>query len=437
MDKLKILFANVPADGHFNPLSGLAVFLKNAGHDVRWYTQNLYEEKIKRFGIHYYPFQKTIQWNQTNIPELFPQYERLKGQFKKMNFALQNAFILRAPEWYEDIKDIQKDFPFDMLIADLGFTAIPLVKEKLGKPVLGIGVIPLPENSRDLPPFGMGLLPSNSLMGKIKQHFLRWVADKVLLAKSYRLYKNVLKENGVYSTRWQMFDILYSKATLVLQSGTPGFEYPRSDMNANIRFVGPLFPYLFKKEAQQTSQWSSFDKLNGSKKIILVTQGTVEKDIDKLIVPALEAFKNNNDVIVVATTGASRTEELRKRFPQSHFIIEDFIPFEDVMPQARLYISNGGYGGVLHSIKYKLPMVVAGINEGKNEINARVQYFKVGINLKTETPKPEKIYNAAMEVINNKMYQNNIEALSREFNLYNPNILCEKYLYEIVNRKIK
>lgn len=45
----------------------------------------------------------------------------------------------------------------------------------------------------------------------------------------------------------------------------------------------------------------------------------------------------------------------------------------------------------MQSIVNKLPMVVAGIHEGKNEICARVGYFKLGINLRTENPKPEKI----------------------------------------------
>ncbi|HUQ96709.1 MAG TPA: hypothetical protein VM010_03520, partial [Chitinophagaceae bacterium] len=47
----KILFANMPADGHFNPLTGLAVYLKALGHDVRWYTSPHYETKIERLGI--------------------------------------------------------------------------------------------------------------------------------------------------------------------------------------------------------------------------------------------------------------------------------------------------------------------------------------------------------------------------------------------------
>jgi len=34
----KILFVTVPADGHFNPLTGLAKYLQDSGCEVRWYT---------------------------------------------------------------------------------------------------------------------------------------------------------------------------------------------------------------------------------------------------------------------------------------------------------------------------------------------------------------------------------------------------------------
>jgi UDP:flavonoid glycosyltransferase YjiC (YdhE family) len=34
----RFLFATLPADGHFKPLTGLAVHLRDLGHDVRWYT---------------------------------------------------------------------------------------------------------------------------------------------------------------------------------------------------------------------------------------------------------------------------------------------------------------------------------------------------------------------------------------------------------------
>ena len=35
---MKFLFASLAADGHFNPLTGIAVHLREKGHEVRWYT---------------------------------------------------------------------------------------------------------------------------------------------------------------------------------------------------------------------------------------------------------------------------------------------------------------------------------------------------------------------------------------------------------------
>lgn len=98
------------------------------------------------------------------------------------------------------------------------------------------------------------------------------------------------------------------------------------------------------------------------------------------------------------------------------------------MPLADVFISKGGYGGVMQSIVNKLPMVVAGIHEGKNEICARVGYFKLGINLRTENPKPEKIKKTVLEVLGNPMYQKNVETLSSEFARYNPYKLCEQFI---------
>ena len=56
MEIRKILFADIPADGHFFPLTGMAMELKNQGHDVRWYTSKMFEEKLKKLGIPFYPF---------------------------------------------------------------------------------------------------------------------------------------------------------------------------------------------------------------------------------------------------------------------------------------------------------------------------------------------------------------------------------------------
>src|SRR5688500_16767840 len=84
----RILFANVPADGHFNPLTGLAVHLKQVGYDVRWYTSALYEEKIKRLNIPYYPFKKALQVTGDNVDEIFPERRSIVSQVEKLKFDM-------------------------------------------------------------------------------------------------------------------------------------------------------------------------------------------------------------------------------------------------------------------------------------------------------------------------------------------------------------
>ena len=214
---------------------------------------------------------------------------------------------------------------------------------------------------------------------------------------------------------------------MYLQIGIPSFEYKRSDLGDNIRFVGALFPYASPRQGQS---WYD-ERLKKHKKIVLVTQGTIEKDIRKILIPTLEAFKGT-DVLVIATTGGTQTTELQEKYPFENFIIEDYIPFDDVMPYANVYVTNGGYGGTLLSIKHKLPIVAAGVHEAKNEVCARIGYFNIGIDLKTEVPSPEAIRDAVNKILVNSSYKDNITKLAEEINRYNANELCAGYIAELL-----
>lgn len=422
--KKKILFANIPADGHFNPLTGIAVHLKNAGHDVRWYTGPSYAPKIEKLGIPYYLFSKAKEVTVHNIDEVFPERQKIKNHVKKVIFDICTYFIERGAEFFEDIKDINQSFDFDILVADNAFTGVTFVNEKLNKQTVTIGILPLNESSKELPPPIMGLTPATSFAGRTFHAFLRWLADNVLLKKPTAMMHKFHSRYGMKKSTKNIFDTQIEKSTLYLQSGTPGFEYKRSNMSRHIHFIGPLLPF----KTDKNYKLSFTDKLRTYDKVILVTQGTFEGDVNKLIVPTLEAFKDSNN-LVVATTAGWHTQMLKDKYSAyENIVIEDFIPFNEIMPFADVFVSNGGYGGVQFSISNKLPMVVAGIHEGKNEICARVGYFKMGINLRTEKPGPEKIKKAVQEIWGNNLYQKNVETLAAEFSQYNPMELCEQYI---------
>lgn len=411
----RILFANVPADGHFNPMTAIAMELKSQGHDVRWYTSKMFGEKLKKLGIPHYPFKKALEVNQFNIEEVFPERKKLKAGVQQLKFDIKNFFVYRAPEYFEDISEINQDFPFEVFVCDAAFTAGQIVMRKLSVAGVGIGVSPVMSTSKDLPPYGLGLTPGHSLAGRIKQKLLRFVAKNLIFKESTTEYNKVLKKYDLPAEKVILFDVPVLRSDIFLQSGTPGFEYERTDMPEKLKFVGPLHAYKNSQQKDYNYAWQQ--KLSNHKRNILISQGTFEPDHSKLIIPALEALKNENYLLIVAT-GHHHTEELRKKYKQENIIIEDFIDFDFIMPRTDIYITNGGYGGVMLAIDHALPMLAAGVNEGKNEICARIGYFKLGIDLKTEKPTSEKIKKAVDELFSIPVYKKNVEKLRDEFRRY-------------------
>ncbi len=312
--------------------------------------------------------------NQFTVDEVFPERKKLKAGVSKLKFDLKNVFIYRAPEYFEDVSVIKNEFPFDVFVSDCTFTAAKIVREKLNVPVVGVGVLPVMSSSKDLPPYGLGLTPGDSFAQRVKQRVLHFVAKNILFKESSVEYNKILARYQLPPENVVIFDIPVLRSDVFLQSGTPGFEYKRSDMPEKLIFVGPLHSY--KKVQQKEFNYAWSDGLDKYKKIILISQGTFEPDHSKLIIPALEALKEKNYLLIVAT-GYHGTEELRSKYKQDNITIEDFIDFDYIMPRTDIYITNGGYGGTLLAIDHALPMVAAGVNEGKNEICARIGYFNL------------------------------------------------------------
>lgn len=423
----KILFTTSGLEGHFSPLTGLAKFLQAQGCDVRWYTSEHFRTKLLKLDIPFYPFE-TVQEINLQDPVQAEARNAITDLMEKMNYDFIHIFIERGPEYYADILKIYESFTFDIVISENAFTGIPFIKQKMNIPVLTIGIVPLAENSAQLGPYGMGLLPATddvTLAEYVKQNDF---VLNVMLKQTVEAHEHTLNAHGIQFERSLFPNLLIKQSSLYLQIGIPQFEYHRDDLGENIRFIGALLPY--QSNIQNHKTWSD-DRLKQYDKIVLVTQGTVEKDSKKLIEPTLEAFKDT-DVLVIVTTGGSNTQTLREKYNAPNFIIEDFIPFNEVMPFANVYITNGGYGGALLSLSNKLPMVAAGVHEGKAEICSRIGYFGAGINLNTEAPTKEAIREAAEEIMSNEHYKNKATEICNEMAQYQSEELCADYIQDLL-----
>jgi UDP:flavonoid glycosyltransferase YjiC (YdhE family) len=420
---LKILFATVAADGHFNPLTGIAVHLREAGHDVRWYTGRNYAAKLERLGIPHFPFDRAKEINGENIADLFPERARLRGP-ALIRFDFEQFFVSNVEKYFEDIREIDQTYPFDVLFCDGGFMAARLVREALHKHVCAVGPGPVLATSKDVPPNFVGLKPARSAAGRLLYGVMSAVMDRVVLTRGTAIYNSMLATHGLEPVTGSIYDEFYRAPDVFFQSGVPGFEYARREVNPKLRFVGPLLPH----GAISGRPFPYSDKVNAKQGVILVSQGTLDnKDPRKLIIPALEALSSSGALLIVATAH-SHTEEIRQSFPQGNIVVEDYVDFAAVLERADLFICNGGYGSVLLSLSHGVPLLVAGIREGKNDVNARVDYFGVGINLRTESPKPKAIRHAAERLLAEPRWKLKAMNLADDFRQYRPNALIDGYL---------
>jgi MGT family glycosyltransferase len=182
-------------------------------------------------------------------------------------------------------------------------------------------------------------------------------------------------------------------------------------MPETVRFVGPMLPQRSQKF--EAPVW--WNELDGSKPVVLVTQGTLaNNDFNEVIQPALTGLAEE-DVLIIVAAGRSDTETLK--VPQNARVAS-FIPYDRLLPKVDIMVTNGGYGAVNHAFSLGIPIVVAGETEDKDFIAARIGWTGAGINLKTRYATPEQVRTAVRSILTNRQYRDAADRLRNEFAQY-------------------
>jgi UDP:flavonoid glycosyltransferase YjiC (YdhE family) len=422
---VKVLCASVPADGHFNPLTGVAAHLVAAGHDVRWYAGPEYGRRLDTLGMTHFPYRRATEITAGNLNDLFPERARLKGP-KLVSFDLEKFFVSNVDNHFQDIAELRSEFPFDAFLCDGAMYAEKLVAEVLDVPVFAVGLSMVMPDDQGPPPF-FGLRPARTVVGRSVHRVVRRMLASAM-KPGVIAYNDVLARHGLAPIPLDGFPHApMASARRVFLNGSPGLEFPGYRPLANAEFVGPLVP---ARKAPGSDTSSPARVLDPDARVVVVSQGTVDNtDPTKLVVPTLEAL-SGEPYVVVATTGGAQTAELRDRFDSPNVVIEDFIDYEALFPHVDVFVTNGGFGSVLAAMRHGVPVVGAGKTEGKNDIDARVGHNHLGVDLRTERPKPARIRAAVRRVLADPTYAAKVDALRAELESYDPGARIEAALHD-------
>jgi MGT family glycosyltransferase len=255
----------------------------------------------------------------------------------------------------------------------------------------------------------MGLAPGVGRCGRLRNRALNLFSHNVVLRESHRTCNAMLATLGAPRLPVFLLDV-GALADRFIVPTVPSFEYPRSDLPANVRFVGAVHPQ--PSRGYEPPRW--WNELEGDRPVVHVTQGTVDNDdLGRLIEPTIEALAGG-DAMVVVTTGGRDVGEIGVPMPPNVYAAE-YIPHDVLLPKVDVMITNGGYGAVQRAVSTGVPLVVAGSTEDKPEVAARVAWSGAGINLATGTPTPSMIRAAVDEILGDGQYLRRARELEAAF----------------------
>lgn len=401
---MKILLASVGVPGHLNPLLAAGTTLARH-HEVVVQTSDELRPVVEAAGLRFLPeLPGSKTFGGTFIAEN-PWFLTMPPGLEKLARTVAGFFAGKIAVNWRNLQRALRQFPADLILADsFYFGTLPmLLGPRSARPAiahLGISVLNA-HSGRGVPP-----RPGSSVAERSLQH---QQLQSLLLHPLQMAFDRALVALGYGPLPYPAMEILSVLADLYLHPSIASFEYPGAS-TAAVHFIGRL-----PLPAGQTPLPPWWDSLDHSKRLVVVTQGTIANyDFSELIGPTLTGLAGESDLNVLITTGNRPIESIPVPIP-ANARVATFLPLEEILPHVDLLITNGGYGTVNMALAHGVPIVAAGLTEDKEEVCAHVQWAGVGIDLHTQRPEPEALRRAAREVLDQTHYRSRAAVMAEKF----------------------
>jgi len=409
---MKILITSTPATGHLNPLLAITQILVAEGHEIALLTGSSFRARVEASGIKFFCFPEGADFDPTDVFSRVPELKTIPPGLEWLRIACERIFVDAIPAQHHGILQTLQQFPADIVIGDdMMFGILPMLLGPRSQrpPIALCGTSFLHWKREDGAPHFLGLPPAKSDEDRDRYVALARDNDAAVDQPVLLRLNQTLKALDIEPIAMPLFHSVVALADAYLQLSVPSFEFPR-EIPSSVHFVGT--PPIIAKQAAPPS-WAK--DLDGSRKVVLVTQGTVANhNFNLLVAPTLAALADEPDILVVVTAGGRPTDAIPGIIP-SNARVASYLPFEWLLPKVDVLVTNGGYGSVNQALSFGIPLVTAGLTEDKADVNARVAWSGVGINLATNEPTPEALRDAVRTVLDQPRHRMRASQIADEF----------------------
>ena len=409
---MRILIASTPMTGHLNPLLTIGRLLIAEGHEVVGLTGSALRERIEGIGAQFQPLPAGADLDLRDILSVVPELKDIAPGLEWLRVAIERLFVDTVPVQHKGLQQVLRDFPAEIVIGDdMFFGVLPMLLGPRSKrpPIVLCGISILHWRREDGAPHFLGLPPATTQAQLNEYAAISQEHDGVVNQPLARRLNRSLKDLGVGPLSMTLYDSVVELADAYMQMTVTSFEFPR-DIPPSVHFIGalPIIPNQAPLPA-----WAH--ELDGSRKVVLVTQGTLANhNFGLLIAPTLAALANEPDLLVVVTAGGRPIDAIPGPIP-GNARLASYLPFEWMLPKVNVLVTNGGYGSVNQVMSFGIPLVTAGLTEDKADVNARVAWSGVGIDLATNEPTPQALRDAIRTVLDKPNYRSRASLMADAF----------------------
>lgn len=396
-----LLVTALPFAGHVRPMTAVAAALLARGHRVTASTGAKYADAFDGLGCEVAEWSDAQDIEEQEVAASLPHAGEPGARASLAE--LRDLFVGTALGQVDDILAAHARHPFDALVGDVMAIGTGLAAELLQLPWATVSLVPLTMPSKDLPPPGLVLRPGAGPVGRLRDRVLRAVVPPVT-QRAERAYRATRSQVGLEPGR-PFGQAIYSPQ-LVIATGSPQLEFPRSDLPSHVEFVGQLLPRA--TGAGPSPLWIETLTVE-PRPVVLVTQGLFDTDPAELLVPTMLGLAHDQVRMLVTTAG----QQVEGEVPANARLV-DHVQFAQVLPHVSVGVTNGGWGGVLEMLAAGVPLVVAGGTLDKPEIAARVAWSGAGLDLRTGRPRPIRVRNAVRRLLQERTYRDRAHELATE-----------------------
>lgn len=426
-----LFFTALPGEGHTYPLITIASSMIKRGYPVIFHGGAQFEADVLAMGAEFSPIPSMLE----PVPD--PEAVMAAGAaitdpgvrtfvHGLVNF-LYNTMPLRTQLLEDAIVKLKERDPSRQIIIVHELCSMNVAPFAYGRPLpkgftsfpktIGIGAVNISAPSMDTAPFGMGLPYDTSRACLLRNKELHKLADQGPWLPLFEAAARALHSAGCTAIpEGHPFGTWYSAPDVCFQMCSPSMEYPLSDMPPKLRFAGCLPPRVLSSDFEAPSWWDDvleFAKRE-DKKVVFVSQGTAHVDYSQLIVPTMEAFRDRDGILVVATLGIRGANLVETTDVPKNARWTDFLAYDRILPYADVFVSNAGYGSTSHAVTNGVPAVLAGEVLDKKEVTMRAVYAGYGWDLESATPSVEQIKTGVEAVLTDSRFKEKALELKRE-----------------------